>query len=334
MRTFARAVLPVALLFALALCARSSPPAEPRRPTAREGFIEAGNGVRLFYRMTGSGGDTLVVLHGGPGFTLDYLAPDLEPLAARHVVIFYDQRGAGRSTLVTDSAALDAQRFAEDLEALRRHFGLRRLTLLGHSWGAGVAALYAGRYPDRVGRLLIVDPITATRSQLAQAFQNLNSRRDSATQHRMEQLRAARLANPGDAAACRAYYEVWFYPAFTDSAVMHRTRGDFCAGTPESRTNKIKSVDRYTAASLGDWDWRPTLSAVTAPTLVIHGADDFIPIESARDWAAMPNGRLLVLVGSGHFPYLEVPERFFAAAEAFLAGGWPAGARTRDATSR
>ncbi len=60
---------------------------------------------------------------------------------------------------------------------------------------------------------------------------------------------------------------------------------------------------------------------------MIHGTVDFIPLESAGEWAAaLPNGRLLVLDGSGHFPYLEVPERFFGAAEAFLKGRWPAGA--------
>jgi proline iminopeptidase len=69
-------------------------------------------------------------------------AADLEPLAARHVLLFYDQRGTGRSTLVSDSSSLDARRFADDLEALRARFGMQRLTLLGHSWGAGVAALY------------------------------------------------------------------------------------------------------------------------------------------------------------------------------------------------
>jgi proline iminopeptidase len=81
--------------------------------------------------MVGSGRDTIVVLHGGPGFTMEYLAADLAPLAARHVLLFYDQRGAGRSTLVSDSTALDAQHFADDLEAVRRRFELERLTLSG-----------------------------------------------------------------------------------------------------------------------------------------------------------------------------------------------------------
>ena len=67
MRIVARAVLPVASLFALALCARSSPPPEPRRPTAQEGFVEAGNGVRLYYRMMGGEGDTPGTASGGEG---------------------------------------------------------------------------------------------------------------------------------------------------------------------------------------------------------------------------------------------------------------------------
>jgi proline iminopeptidase len=286
-----------------------------------EGFVDAGDGVRLFYRIVGGGRDTVVVLHGGPGFTMSYLAADLEPLAARHTLIFYDQRGAGRSTLVSDSAALDAQRFAEDLEALRKHFGLERLTLLGHSWGAAVAALYAVRYPQRIERLLLVSPMAARRTHYTVAFNSLDARRDSATQRRVQALRAARLANPGDAAACRAYYSLWFVAAFTDSAALRRSSGDFCAGTPEALANKVKSVDRFTVASLGEWDWRPALRAVKAPAVVMRGSSEFFPLESAREWAtALPNGRLLLLDGAGHFPYLEVPERFFSAVESFLQG--------------
>ena len=97
-----------------------------------------------------------------------------------------------------------------------------------------------------------------------------------------------------------------------NAAALQSSRGDFCAGPPEALANKVRSVDRITLPSLGDWDWRPALGAVNAPALVIHGAHDHVPLESAREWAsALPNGRLLVLEGSGHFPYLEMPERFF-----------------------
>lgn len=321
--------LPLALPFLAAHCARSghAPIPAPNTPAVREGYVAAGDSVRLFYRIVGSGRDTVVVLHGGPGFTMDYLAADLEPLASRHVLLFYDQRGTGRSSLVTDSTSLDGQRFAEDLEAVRKHFGVERLTLLAHSWGGGVAALYAGRYPEHIGRLLVIDPIPARRTHLVRGREILNARRDSSEQRRLEEFQSARIANPGSAAVCRDYYTLWFRPTFGDSAAARRSRGDFCAGTPAALTNKVKSVDRYTTASLGDWDWRPALHAVTAPALVIRGTADFLPLESAREWtAALPNGRLLLLEGSGHFPYLEVPEQFFAAAHAFLQGGWPSGA--------
>lgn len=329
MRCFTRVVLPL-LSMALLIGCRGSTPA-PRlagqvAPAAREGYVDAGGGVRLFYRVVGTSRDTVVVLHGGPGFTMDYFAADLSPLAARHTLLFYDQRGTGRSSLVSDSSALDAQRFAEDLEAVRRHFGVGRLTLLGHSWGAGVAALYAALYPERIGRLLIVGAIPARREELVEAFRALDAGRDSVTRRRMQEWREVRIANPSDAAACSAYYVLWFTPFFGDPATADRSKGDFCAGTPEALRNKMASVDRFTMSSLGEWDWTPSLRAVAAPALVIHGTADPLPVASARRWAAaLPNGRLLLLQGVGHFPYLEVPETFFTVVDEFLQGRWPAG---------
>jgi proline iminopeptidase len=312
------------LACALAFVALSSAGAQ-----GGEGFVDAGSGVRLFYKITGAGRDTVVVLHGGPGFSMAYLAPDIEPLAARHVLLFYDQRGTGKSSLVTDSASLDAQRFADDLEAVRAHFRLGQVTLFAHSWGAAVAALYAARHPDRIKRLLIVDPISVRRPYHAQGFQYLDTQRDTTTLRRLRELAATRLANPGDATACRAYYSLWFVATFADSAAARRTRGDFCAGTPEGLINKVKSVDRYTLPSLGEWDWRAGLRAVTAPALVIRGVKDHVPLESAREWtAALPNGRFLGFERAGHFPYLDSPGPFFEAAEAFLSGSWPAGAQS------
>ncbi|HET6837209.1 MAG TPA: alpha/beta hydrolase [Gemmatimonadales bacterium] len=290
-------------------------------PPEREGYVDAGKGVRLYYRTAGTGRDTVIVLHGGPGFNMEYFAKDLTPLAESHTLLFYDQRGAGRSTLVTDSAALDAQRFADDLEAVRRHFGMERVTLLGHSWGPAVAALYAARYPERIGRLVLVGTLPPQQKQLLQAFQELAAGRDSATRAGMETWMKARTANPGDGAACRAYYALWFIPFFADTADMGRSRGDFCAGSPASLRNKMASVDRFVFPSLGEWDWRPVLRRVNAPALVVHGSADPLPLDGARDWAeTLPKGRLVLLEGIGHFPYLEAPETFFPIVEEFLRG--------------
>jgi proline iminopeptidase len=296
--------------------------AQAGRRFEREGYVDAGAGVRLFYRLVGSGSDTVVVLHGGPGFTMDYLTADLAPMAKRHALLFYDQRGAGRSSLVTDSVALDSQRFVEDLDAVRAHFQLGPLTLLRHSWGAAVAALYAHKFPDQVAQLIIVAGIPMTRKQLVMDFDRLEASRNPATRREMKQWMAARVAHPGDETACQAYYVLWFTPFFADSSDLRRSKGDFCAGTPESRRNKIASVDRFALASLGDWDWRPLLSNVRARALIVRGTEDVLSGE--KDWvSSLPNARLFVLHNIGHFPYLEAPERFFPAIDTFLAGGWP-----------
>ncbi len=293
---------------------------------AREGFIDAGNGVKLYYRIVGSGSEPVVLIHGGPGFTSDYLADDLETMARNHAMLVYDQRGIGRSSLVSDSTALAAQRYVEDLEAIRKHLGVEQLTLLGHSWGVVPATLYALQNPTRVRRMILVGTLPAERNGLVSAFQAMAAARDSATLRRMTELARIRAANPADLTACREYYQLWFTPFFGTTEAASRMKGNVCAGSPESLTNK-QNVDKFTFASLGNWDWTTSLNKVAVPTLIIQGELDPLPIASARKWAAaMPNARLLELKGIGHFPYVETPDVFFTAVDRFLKGDWPEGA--------
>ena len=288
-----------------------------------EGYVNAGNGVRLFYRLVGTDGEPVVLIHGGPGFTSDYLADDIAPMARNHALFVYDQRGIGKSTLVSDSAALAAQRYVEDLEAIRKHLRLERLTLLGHSWGAAPAALYAMQYPQRVRRMILVGTIPLRGSELTAAFQKLAAGRDSVTRNRMTELSRIRQSNPSDLTACQEYYRLWFTPFFAARSAPSSMKGDVCAGSSASLNNK-SNVNQFTFPSLGDWDWTTSLRNVTAPTLIIHGELDPLPIESARKWAAaLPNARLLELKGIGHFPYVEAPDAFFAAVDRFLRGDWP-----------
>ncbi len=309
------------LLFVLPILFGCSTTKSTRAPltSAQEGYVDAGGGVRLFYRLFGSGPDTLVMIHGGPGFTMDYFLEDLAPIAEHSTLLFYDQRGTGRSTLVSDSISLDAQRFVEDVEAIRKHFGIGRLTLLGHSWGAAVVALYAIRYPDHLSRIIIVGGLPLQKYQLTEAFTQMEAKRDSNTLKRMRELRAARLADPGNSEVCTAYYTLWFQPFYGNHNSANHSKGDFCAGTLESRRNKMLSVDKFTMASLGEWDWRSPLSQVKSPALVIHGTMDPLPLSGAKAWnSILSNSQLLLLDGVGHFPYLEVPNRFFEAVDQFL----------------
>ena len=89
-----------------------------------EGFITTSDGIRLFYKTVGSGTETLVAVHGGPANSLTSILPDLEPLAQNRRVIYYDQRGSGRSDLINDGEKLSIRKHIQDLEAVRTHFNL------------------------------------------------------------------------------------------------------------------------------------------------------------------------------------------------------------------
>ncbi|MEO7363824.1 MAG: alpha/beta fold hydrolase, partial [Gemmatimonadaceae bacterium] len=94
---------------------------------------------------------------------LESIAGDFAPLGLKHVVIFYDQRGAGRSTLPSDTTTLNATQQIVDLEAVRVHFGINKLTLIAHSYGPLLAATYAIAHPDHMRRLILFGPVPPRR---------------------------------------------------------------------------------------------------------------------------------------------------------------------------
>lgn len=119
----------------------------------REGYVSTADGVRLYYREVGSGDPVLVV----PFAT--WLARDLEPLAQKRRVIFYDMRGRGRSELVRDSARIGMEHDVADLEAVRLHFKLDRMQLLGYSYLGAMVVLYTAKHPQHVERVVQVGPV-------------------------------------------------------------------------------------------------------------------------------------------------------------------------------
>jgi proline iminopeptidase len=101
--------------------------------------VKVGDGVHLFVEQRGHG-SPIIVIHGGPGMDHGSLSADLVPLERRHRLIYYDQRGGGRSTLPADTSLLTIEHHVDDLEALRKQLGLEKVTLLAHSFGPAIAA--------------------------------------------------------------------------------------------------------------------------------------------------------------------------------------------------
>lgn len=308
---------------ALTACSVSSPRAAvgvPAAPLAHgEHLLETPDGIQIYYRVAGSGNDVIVAIHGGPGFDFEVLAPDLAPLETRQTVVYYDQRGGGRSSIVAEADALTLDRHISDLEALRAHLGLERMTLLGHSWGGGLAARYALRYPERMTRLVLVDPMPPRMTPYIERFlENVVRWMNDAELAELERLEAE-AENASDlATACRNLYALLIRGYVSDPRMPPMFRADFCSGSQAALANR-DTVYARTLESLGDWDWRRDLGSLRAPTLVIHGVDDPIPLDAAREWVlALPNATFELIERSGHFPYVEQPDAFYAAVGKFL----------------
>ncbi len=180
----------ILLLSFSALSAQTITPKPSQHGPVSEGYLSGADGVRLFYRRVGKGKSVVVFLHGGPGLGIGDGGYDMELLARNRVLLMYDQRGSGRSEIVTDPRRLTVEYQVRDLEAFRKHFGLERMTLIGLSWGTGLAVLYAAAHPERVDRLQLVSPMPPAKSPFwEERTARINSLLGAADVARLGQIR-------------------------------------------------------------------------------------------------------------------------------------------------
>jgi len=119
------------------------------------GYIAVGDGHELYFEDWGNpNGEPIISLHGGPGamFTDSHKAI-FDPL--KHRVIFYDQRGCGRSKPFASTTHNTTQDLVDDIEKIRKKFGFETMHVAGGSWGSALALFYAIAYPAHVKSLLI-----------------------------------------------------------------------------------------------------------------------------------------------------------------------------------
>lgn len=324
------------LALGLAACDRTEPLAPVSAPQASEvaaaaapvqdGWLTGADGVQLRFQVVGTGKDTVVMLHGGPVlFSSSYLVKDFAPLVPGRTLIFFDQRGAGRSGLPADTTLHTAGRFVADLEAVRQHFGMERMSLLGHSWGAMLAGLYAIEHPQRVERMVLANPAPIDVPAQMEYLGSLAANTTAAEKARQDSIFPLMFGGPDPVGACEAYFGSLTRSYVADTAALANFKGTWCDLSPQRAGEMWLTVGRV-VGSLGNWNFRQPLGALSVPTLVVHGAGDPIPLSSSQAWASsVPGGRLVVIGGAGHFPWLESPDAFFEAVNPFLRRSFPQG---------
>jgi proline iminopeptidase len=248
----------------------------------------------------------LLVHHGGPGLDHTVIAPHLGPLAHHLCLICYDHRGSGRSARPRGPDPYHIDHFVADIAAVARGLGLDRFALLGHSFGGIVALRFALAHPDALSHLILVcsptshhfidDVEAALPDHLdAQALSELNSLRDG---------------EPSDHVIRRSL-ELLAPIYFRDPRHVSELGLDSVRFGPQTQA---------VWDSLEGFDLRPRLREIQVPSLVIAGGHDRgVTPERAREAAdALPQGRLVVMESSGHYPFVEEPEPFLSAVLGFL----------------
>ena len=279
---------------------------------SRQGVMSLDTG-RIFYEVVGSG-DPIVVVHGGPGLDHNYLRPGLDVLASSHTLIYYDQRGTGRSDVPVDSAHINMAAFVSDIDELRQVLGYDQVTVLGHSFGGLIALAYARAHPEAVKALILMDT-----AEPGQRFKTEAARRARAARTPEDSVELAELvASPGyaahDAATLAEIYRVAYRSTFLDP----RRIGDLNLKLLPLTARNGPEVARLLGGEMADVDWWPELPSLDVPTLVVQGRADPMPLAMARALVeALPRAQLAVL-DSGHFPEIEDPSGLVAAVSNFL----------------
>ena len=280
-----------------------------------QGHAPSGD-LELYYRSVGSG-PPVIVVHGGPDFDHRYFLPDMDRLADGYRLVYYDQRGRGRSRGPLRLEEVTIDNYVGDLDAVRRHLGLDRVAVLGHSWGGHLALHYALRHPERLSHLVLLNPAPASYAD-TQLMRAGRAAKRAPVMAKLEEIYAGDAFTRGDPDAVEAFYKLDFGTTFKRAADADRLSLRF---TREQTLLGREIEDQLIPQVYGGpgFDLLPRLARIPVPALVLHGDIDFIPVECSQHIAdAIPGARLAVLRDSGHFSYIDAGDAMRRALDSFM----------------
>jgi len=281
------------------------------QPDPREGYVPVENG-QLYYREIGQG-QPIIVLHGGPDFDHNYLLPDMDRLSDSFRLIYYDQRGRGRSAANVRAEDVTIHTEIQDLESLRHYFQMESIAVLGHSWGGLLAMEYAIRHPDRLSHLILMNTAPASHEDYMLLRQELPRRRAAGDVEMLKVLSSSTQYQEGDLETDAEYYRIHFRATLRQPEHLERVIQNLRLNMNKEGILRARAIEKrlYDETWLsGKYNLLPKLKLLGIPTLILHGDYDFIPVDIAAHIAeAISGARLVVLRECGHFCYLECQDQ-------------------------
>jgi proline iminopeptidase len=311
----------VRLLLALLLALPAA--ATAQTPTAK-GYVDTAPGVSIYFERYGTGPNFVLI----PG---RLFMPEFAALARPdRTLIQYDMRNRGLSRRVNDTALITIDGDVADVEALRRHFGVEKISLVGYSYLGLMVALYASEHPDRIERLVQIAAVPRKFGTPYPADQQAGSESLSSEGQAAEAAWNTIRANLGKADPKEACATLQRYSSY--QLVGNPANRAKVPNSCQYENESIASFGRHLTAHFGDLQkrdfQRDAFTKLALPVLTLHGTlDRNAPYGSGLEWATtFPNARLITVEGGAHQLWLDDPT-VLADIDRFLAGEWPARAQ-------
>lgn len=282
---------------------------------SHSGYVPV-DGGKLYYQVVGKG-SPIIIVHGGPGLDQTYLLPQMMELGKKHQVVFYDQRGSGKSLPTDlDIKFVNMNQFVQDIEHIRQTLGYKKIILVGHSWGGMLAMSYAINYPQYTQALILMNSMPATSGGF-DAFIKEFKQRMEPIQHQIDTITQSQAFINGDPVAFKNYCRLLFEKYLYKESDIQKVSLNFSSETAKNQ-GKIEAVFSKSLFET-KYDIRSKLNQLKIPTLVIHGDADPIPLWTAKQISeAIPKAQLIVIEKSGHFSYAEKSKNVFSAINRFM----------------
>ena len=275
-------------------------------------------GRSIWYRIVGADkpGIPLLALHGGPGAPHDYLE-SIEALADERPVIFYDQLGCGNSDRTNDSTLWTIDYFVEELAAVRKELGLKKVHILGQSWGSMLAVEYILREkPSGIKSLILAGPCMSTDRWVADQANWVSQLPDSLRQVITDCEASGDFAHPAYQEALMVFYHLHVCRLDPWPDCINRTFEKF---GQEVYQYMWGPSEFSLTGTLNGWDRTEDLAKIDIPTLFTCGEfDEATPETTEYYHSKMPGSEIHVFMGASHNHHLESQKEFLQVVRDFL----------------
>jgi proline iminopeptidase len=295
----------------------------------QEGYVDA-HGVLIYFQIIGHGAP-LMIVHGGPGVSHDYLMPYLLPLARTNQLIFIDERGSGRSEKLEDTSKYTVENMVEDVESVRQALHLGKMSLMGHSFGGVLAQAYAFKYQQNLTHLILAGTFYST-TEMNKVLAEEKASMPPEALAKLEELEKAGLFGKGKDWEKGRYPDDYARLAWGDGyfPFLYQHRPDANYDPVSGNTSSSWDLYREMWGSDGEFvidgnlksvEYLDKLSSIHVPTLMICGDhDESNPRLSRTMHEKIAGSKLVVVPQAGHMAFVDQPNFYIKVVTEFLGG--------------